>query len=84
MSLPPSHLSEGLTADHQASRAHLKSTIELRHLLGVLPLHDPDTLLHLLSLRLDIFPERNETVNCSLERANKWLRIKCCVIISKP
>lgn len=79
MSPLPSHLLEGLTADNKASQAHLKSTVKFRHLLGVLPLHEPDTLLHLLSFRLDIFPKRNETVNCSLKRADKWLRIKCCV-----
>jgi hypothetical protein len=27
---------------------------------------------------LDFFPKCNETVNCSLKRADKWLWIKCC------
>jgi hypothetical protein len=79
MFLLPSRLSEGLTADNKTSQAHLKSTVKVRHLLGVLPLRDSDTLLHLLSLPLDFFPKCNETVNCSLKRADKWLWIKCCV-----
>jgi hypothetical protein len=79
MSLLPSRLSEGLTADNKTSQAHLKSTVKVRHLLGVLPLRNSNTLLHLLGLRLDLFPKCNETVNCSLKRADKWLWIKCCV-----
>jgi len=79
MFLLPSRLSEGLTADNEMSKAHLKSTIKIRHLLGVIPLRYSDTLLHLLGLRLDIFPKCNETVDCSLKRADKWLRIECCV-----
>ena len=53
--------------------------VEVRHLLGVLPLGEADTLLHLLGLGLDIFPKRDESVNCGLERADKWLGIKCYV-----
>jgi hypothetical protein len=79
MFLLPSRLSERLTADNKTSQAHLESTVKVRHLLGVLPLRGSDTLLHLLSLRLDFFPKCNETVNCSLKRADKWLWIKCCV-----
>jgi hypothetical protein len=79
MSLLPSRLSEGLTADNKTSQAHLESAVKVRHLLGVIPLRDSDTLLHLLSLRLDFFPKCNKTVNSSLERADKWLWIKCCV-----
>ena len=78
MTLLPGRVSEGFTTN-EASRAHLKSTVEVRHLLGVLPLHDPDTLLHLLSLRLDIFPKRNESVDCGLKCFDKRLRIKCCM-----
>ena len=79
MSPLPRRLSEGLETDNKPSQAHLKSTVKVRHLVGVLPLRQSDTLLHLLSLRLDFFPKRNETVNCSLKRANKWFWIKCCV-----
>lgn len=79
MSLLPSRLSERLTADNKTSQAHLKSTVKVQHLLGVFPLRDSDTLLHLFSLRLDFFPKCNETVNSSLKRADKWLWIKCCV-----
>lgn len=79
MSLQPRRLSEGLRADNKTSQAHLKSTVKVRHLLGVLPLRDSDTLLHLFSLRLDFFPKCNETVNSSLKRANKWLWIERCV-----
>ena len=53
--------------------------VEVRHLLGVLPLGEADTLLHLLGLGLNIFPKRDESVNCGLERADKWLGIKCYV-----
>lgn len=80
MFLLPSRLSEGLTADNKTSQAHLKSTVKVQHLLGVLPLCNPDTLLHLFSLRLDFFPKCNETVNSSFKRADKWLWIECCVI----
>ena len=79
MFLQPSRLSEGLVTDNKKSGAHLESTVKVRHLVGVLPLRDSDTLLHLLGLPLDFFPKCNETVNRSLERADKWLWIECCV-----
>jgi len=65
--------------DNKTPQAHLKSTVKVRHLLGILPLSESDTLLHLLGLRLDFFPQRNETVDCSLECADEWLWIECCV-----
>lgn len=75
--LPSDH--SGHTTDYETPLAHLETTIQVRHLLGVLPLGDADTLLHLLGLGLDIFPKRNEPVNCGLERVDKWLGIKCYV-----
>ena len=79
MFLLPSRLSEGLQRTTRCLNAHLKSTVEVGHLLGVLPLRHSDALLHLFSLRLDFFPKCNETVNCSLKRADKWFWIKCCI-----
>ena len=55
---------------------HLESTVELCHLLGVIPLRYPYTLLHLLCLGLHIFAHGNELVYRSLERANERLGVE--------
>jgi hypothetical protein len=61
---------------HVMSQAHFEATIKVRHFLRVLRLSGSDNLLHLLGLCLDIFPQRNQTINCSFECANKWFRIE--------
>lgn len=56
---------------------HLESTVELCHLLGVIPLRYPYTLLRLLCLGLHIFAHGNELVDCSFKCADKRFGVEC-------
>lgn len=52
--------------------AHLETSVQLLHLLGVLSLSHTDALLHLFRLGLDILSHLNQSVDCNFEGSNKW------------
>lgn len=56
---------------------HLKSSIQVYHLLGVLPLGYTHHLLHLLSLSLHILAHRYEPVDSSLKVFDERLGVEC-------
>ena len=63
---------------HHKKKTHLESSVQLGHLLGVVPLCYPHALLHLLILRLHIFPYGNELVYRGFECPDEGFGVKRC------
>jgi hypothetical protein len=56
--------------------AHLKPAIELGHLLRILSLGHPYTLLHLLRLDLYVLSQRDKLVHRGFKAGDEWFGIK--------
>ena len=55
---------------------HLKTSVQVLHLLGVLSLRHSDILLHLLGFGLDIFSDLDELVDRDFEGSDERCRIE--------